>query len=100
MQKSISLLDAALQEIKLVELSKKIGAKPSSILNAKTRGSLTASMAWNIAEAGGEDPIFWSTLASVETERESVCKERMMKSIRSRWSEKLKEPPALNWRKL
>ena len=100
MQKSIYLLEEALKEVRLVDLSKISGAKPEAIINARKRGSLTASMAWNIAEAGGEDPIFWSTLASAETERESVCKDRMMKSIRSRWSEKLKEPPALSWRKL
>ena len=57
-------------------------------------------MAWNIAEAGGDDPIFWSTLASAETERDSACKDKMLKSIKKRWSGRWESNPRYQLGKL
>lgn len=62
-----------------------LGIARSAMATAKTRGHLSPALAGALAEKLGEDIDSWIVIAALESERDSACKERMMKRVKERF---------------
>lgn len=79
MQTTMNLLDAALKQHPAPFWTEKLKLSRSAIHTAKTRGNLSPAIAGALAEELGEDSKDWMVIAALESERDSACKERMLK---------------------
>ncbi|WP_242873746.1 hypothetical protein [Pseudacidovorax intermedius] len=53
----------------------------NALHNARQRGHISPAIAGALAEEIGEDPREWIVIAALESERDSSCKDRMVKRI-------------------
>lgn len=80
MTSTMNLLDAALSDgTSLPEWTRRLGLSKQALYNAKERGHLSPAIAGALAEEIGQDPAPWIVVAALESERDSTCKDRMLK---------------------
>lgn len=79
MQNTMTLLDAALSKNPAPFWTARLKLSRSALHTAKTRGHLSPAIAGALAEELGENAQKWIVLAALESERDSACKERMLK---------------------
>ena len=75
MQKALTIKPAA-------EWARQLGITRSLFTNAKYRGNLSPIVAGEIAGEIGEDPQRWIVIATLETGKDSACKERLLERLR------------------
>jgi plasmid maintenance system antidote protein VapI len=81
MQLTMKLIDAALSKDTASSWAAKLGLHRNAITACKQRGSVSPTIAFCIAENLGQDAKAWALLAAAENERDSKCKERMLKAL-------------------
>lgn len=79
MQTTMNLLEQAITTIPIAELTRKLGLSRQALYTAKDRGHLSPAIAGAIAEEMGQDSKDWIVIAALESERDSACKDRMLK---------------------
>lgn len=82
--KTMDLLERALQEASLYEWGQRLGLHEQSLYSARRRGNLSPSVAGALAEQLGEPMEQWMIVAALEGERDSACRQRMMRHYRVR----------------
>ncbi len=82
MQTTMNLLEAALKKQPAPYWTDRLNLARTTLNTAKSRGHLSPAIAGALAEELGQDPREWIVVAALESERESACKERMLKRIR------------------
>ena len=84
MQTTMNLLANALQvESSIATWTKRLGLSAQALYNARDRGHLSPAIAGALAEEIGENPKDWIVVAALESERDSACKDRMLKRART-----------------
>lgn len=78
---TMQLLDKALEIQPAPHWTKKLKLSRGALHTAKTRGHLSPAIAGALAEELGEDAKEWVVVAALESERDSACKTRMMRSL-------------------
>jgi hypothetical protein len=78
----MNLLADAEQVKDLSAWAESLGLTKRALYTAKYRGSLSPAIAGALAEELGKDPKDWIVVAALESERDSACKERMLKRVR------------------
>jgi hypothetical protein len=82
MQTTMDLLDrAASSGQSLSDVSRELGLNPNALHASKGRGHLSPAIAGALAERLGEDVRDWIVIAALESERDSACKDRMVKRL-------------------
>lgn len=81
MQTTMQLLDAALTKAPAPYWTERLALSRGALHTAKTRGHLSPSIAGALAEELGEDVDAWIVLAALESEKQSACKDRMLKRM-------------------
>lgn len=81
MQHTLELLDRATQIKSIPEWTRELKLSRNAINNAKNRGHLSPIVAGALAVEMGEDATKWIAIAALELERDSACKERMLREI-------------------
>lgn len=84
MQNTMNLLDSALSQKPAPFWTEKLKLSRSALHTAKTRGHLSPAIAGALAEELGQDSTEWIVVAALESERDSACKERMIKTLARR----------------
>jgi len=79
MQTTMTLLDAALAIKPAADWHRDLKLSRNALHTAKQRGNLSPAIAGALAEELGEDVQEWIVRAALESERDSACKERMLK---------------------
>lgn len=79
MQTTMNLLDAALAKQPAPAWHEELNLSRNALHTAKARGHLSPAIAGAIAEKLGEDVDQWIVIAALESEKDSACKERMLK---------------------
>jgi hypothetical protein len=87
MQKTLELLDQALQVKRASQWCNDLNLDPSTMSQAKKRGRLSPTLAGNLAIELGADPEHWIAVAALEAEPQSD----LLTSLKKR---------AGSWRKL
>lgn len=82
MHSTMNLLADAEQVKDLSAWAESLGLTKRALYTAKYRGSLSPAIAGALAEELGKDPKDWIVVAALESERDSACKERMLKRVR------------------
>lgn len=82
MQTTMNLLDTALQVETISNWTRKLGLSRQALYTARDRGHLSPAIAGALADELGHDPKEWMVIAALESERDSACKDRMIKKIR------------------
>ncbi len=82
MQTTMNLLDTALEMETISNWTRKLGLSRQALYTARDRGHLSPAIAGALADEIGQDPKEWIVIAALESERESACKDRMIKKIR------------------
>lgn len=77
--KSIELLDKALKTATAAEWQRRLGLSDSALYMATNRGRLSPAIAGALAEQLGENIAAWVIVAALEGERDSACKDAMVK---------------------
>jgi len=80
--RTIDLLDKALQRGSLYEWQRTLGLSSQALYSARKRGNLSPSIAGALAEHLGENVERWMLIAALEGERDSPCRERMLKRFK------------------
>lgn len=62
--------------------AKELGLSRQSIYNAKYRGHLSPAIAGALAEQLGENVDQWIVIAALESEKDSTCKDRMLRRLK------------------
>ncbi|MDO8652083.1 MAG: hypothetical protein Q7R66_07830 [Undibacterium sp.] len=83
MQSTMNLLGHAIEIKGLSEWAATLGLSKRALYTAKDRGHLSPAIAGALAEELGQDVKNWIVVAALESERESACKNRMLKRITS-----------------
>jgi len=84
MQTTMHLLATALRvDPSIATWTKRLGLSPQALYNARDRAHLSPAIAGALAEEVGEDPKDWIVVAALESERDSACKERMLRRART-----------------
>lgn len=78
---TMELLDKALRLKPAPYWTKQLKLSRGALHAAKTRGHLSPSIAGALAEEMGEDYHKWFVIGALESERESACKERMIRKF-------------------
>ncbi|MGJ7546135.1 hypothetical protein [Variovorax sp. LT1R16] len=82
MQTTMNLLASALKvEPSIATWTKRLGLSAQALYNARDREHLSPAIAGALAEEIGQDPRDWIVVAALESERDSACKERMVKRV-------------------
>ncbi len=81
MQTTMNLLDAALAANPAPYWHDRLKLSRNALHTAKTRGHLSPAIAGALADELGENVNEWIVVAALESERESACKDRMLKKI-------------------
>jgi hypothetical protein len=84
MQHSLQLLDKALQIQPAPYWHERLKLSRNALHNARIRGHISPAIAGALAEELGEDPKEWIVVAALESERESACKDRMVRRLINR----------------
>jgi hypothetical protein len=80
--KTTILLDKAAEKASLRSWAEKLGLHPNALNMAKMRGSVSPTVAFCLAtELGVKNPSEWALIAAAENERDSKCKQRMLKAL-------------------
>ena len=82
MQNTMNLLDTALSINPAPFWTEKLQLSRGALHTAKARGHLSPAIAGALAEELGKDPKEWIVVAALESERESACKDRMLKWLK------------------
>ena len=82
MQSTLTLLDAALTQQPVPYWTERLKLSRSALHTAKMRGHLSPAIAGALAEELGQDVKEWIVVAALESERESACKDRMLKRLK------------------
>jgi hypothetical protein len=82
MQNTMNLLDTALSINPAPFWTEKLQLSRGALHTAKARGHLSPAIAGALAEELGKDPKEWIVVAALESERESACKDRMLKRLK------------------
>lgn len=85
MQTTMNLLAEAMKVQGLSDWAARLGLSKRALYTAKDREHLSPAVAGALAQELGQDPREWIVVAALESERESKCKERMLKAART-WS--------------
>lgn len=80
MQKSIQLLEKALQMQPAASWANQLNITRQTFTNAKRAERLSPALAGNLAIELGEDPEHWIAIAAIEAEKNSPLLERLRKS--------------------
>jgi hypothetical protein len=80
----MELLTQATSVKGLTDWAKTLGLSQRALYTAKDRGHLSPAVAGALAEQLGQDSSEWIVVAALESERDSACKERMLKLFKSR----------------
>lgn len=83
MQNTMNLLEAALSVQPAPYWTGKLKLSRTAINTAKSRGHLSPAIAGALAEELGENADQWIVIAALESERDSACKDRMLKRLRT-----------------
>ncbi|WP_310373245.1 hypothetical protein [Rhodoferax ferrireducens] len=75
----MTLLDKALALNSAPYWHDKLKLNRNALHNARMRGHISPAIAGALAEEIGEDPRKWIVVAALESERDSACKEQMLK---------------------
>lgn len=86
MQNTMTLLGKAMEVKGLSDWATDLGLSKRALYTAKDRGHLSPAIAGALAEQIGQNPDEWIVIAALESERDSACKERMLK----RWANMVK----------
>lgn len=79
---TLKLLDAAKRRGSLRSWSLKLGLSGETLSRAKERGSVSPPIAYCLAEELGlKNAKDWALIAAAENERDSKCKQRMLKAL-------------------
>lgn len=81
MQRTLDLLEKALQIAPMPEWCERLKVHRNALRNARESGHLTPVLAGNLAIQLDEDPERWITLAVIEGEKESPAKEQLRKAL-------------------
>jgi hypothetical protein len=65
-------------------LSIKLGLRPTTLQTAKDRGHLSPSMAAIVARALGEDEVYWTAVAGLESDKPSRARDEALKAA-AKW---------------
>lgn len=85
MQTTMQLLDAALtSEHNLCTLAEELGLSKRALHTAKAREHLSPAIAGALAEKLGENVEQWIVIAALESEKDSSCKQRMLRRYQGR----------------
>lgn len=79
MQSTLNLLDEAASVKNLSEWARELGLSTRALYNARERGHASPAIAGAIAEKLGKNVEGWVYIAAMESEKDSACKERMVK---------------------
>lgn len=82
MKTTVELMQKALTIKSAAEWARHLGITRGLFTNAKNRGNLSPIVAGEIAGEIGEDPAKWIVIATLETGRDSACKERLLVRLR------------------
>jgi hypothetical protein len=82
MQNTMNLLDTALSMNPAPFWTEKLQLSRGALHTAKARGHLSPAIAGALAEELGKDPKEWIVVAALESERDSACKDRMLKRLK------------------
>lgn len=83
MQTTMNLLERALEVKTPPEWARELKLHRNAMHTAKQRGHLSPAIAGALAEELGEDVREWIVIAALESERDSACKTRMVKRMRT-----------------
>ena len=97
MQSSINLIGKALSELSGAEWGRRLGINRSALHIARTRGQLSPSLAFCIAEELGENALYWQAIAAAEGEKESAARDRMIASLQKMERAMGIEPTSYLW---
>jgi hypothetical protein len=89
MQNTMNLLDSALSQNPAPFWTEKLKLSRGALHTAKTRGHLSPAIAGALAEELGQDSSAWIVVAALESERESSCKDRMIKLIAKKFKSQI-----------
>lgn len=81
---TIDLLQQALQQHPVPYWTEQLRLSRNALHTSKIRGHLSPAIAGALAERLGEDVDKWIVIAALESEKDSACKERMLKHA-ERW---------------
>lgn len=81
MQNTLSLLDMALAQHPAPYWHERLNLNRNALHNARMRGHISPAIAGALAEELGQDPKEWIVVAALESERDSACKDRMIKRV-------------------
>lgn len=81
MQTTMTLLNTALTTKSAAAWHQELDLSRNALHTAKARGHLSPAIAGALAEKLGEDVDRWIVIAALESEKDSACKDRMIKRI-------------------
>ena len=81
MRTTMNLLSEAIQIRTIPEWTRALGLSSKALYTAKDRGHLSPAIAGALAEELGKNPSEWIVVAALESERDSACKDRMIKRL-------------------
>lgn len=79
MQTSLNLLETALQKHPSPYWTARLGLHRNALYVARARGNLSPAIAGALADEMGKDSKEWIVIAALESEKDSACKERMIR---------------------
>ena len=79
MQSTMMLLQAATSVKDLAAWATDLGLSKRVLYTAKYREHLSPAIAGALADKLGEDPQKWIVIAALESEKDSACKDSMLK---------------------
>jgi len=84
MRTTMDLLDKALSVEPVPFWHRELGLSRNALHSARQRGNLSPSIAGAIAEKLGEDVDRWIVIAALESDKDSACKQRMLRRYSGR----------------
>ncbi|WP_288254881.1 hypothetical protein [uncultured Hydrogenophaga sp.] len=81
MQSTMTLLERALEIKTAPEWARELKLHRNALHNAKQREHLSPAIAFTLAEEMGQDAKEWALIAAAESEKDSACKARMLKTL-------------------
>ena len=79
MQSTMNLLNDALTVKPAPQWHEELNLSRNALHTAKARGHLSPAIAGALADKLGEDPQKWIVIAALESEKDSACKDSMLK---------------------
>lgn len=79
MQSTMNLLDAALAQKPAARWTEELRLSRGALSAAKVRGHLSPAIAGALADKLGDDPQKWIVIAALESEKDSACKDTMLR---------------------